>query len=107
MGKGKAGKTKIIQPGNEAGIDYKVDGDTPECTSGEKKKMGCATCYCSNEGQWLCTGLCPKGKELLYIVINVNYKYKTRLWWGGNGQRKYERSIFVICLIYTEIYIII
>ena len=21
--------------------------------------MGCTTCFCSNTGQWLCTGLCP------------------------------------------------
>ena len=34
---------------------------TPECTSGEKRKIGCATCSCSNEGQWLCTGLCHPG----------------------------------------------
>ena len=32
-----------------------------ECTSEEKRKMGCATCACSDYGQWLCAGLCPPG----------------------------------------------
>ena len=35
--------------------------DAPECILGEKKGKGCASCTCSDFGQWLCTGYCPPG----------------------------------------------
>ena len=57
---------------------------TPECTYGEKRKIGCATCSCSKEGKWLCTGLCSKGMQttIQKIVndtgINLSIVYVTR-----------------------------
>ena len=51
--------------------DYSVDSgkgsysskEETECSSGEEKKMGCATCSCSDMGKWLCTGACDPGIE--------------------------------------------
>ena len=44
-----------------------------ECLSGEKKKMGCASCFCSDFGKWLCTGRCNPGIE----QKNLNIHNKT------------------------------
>ena len=51
--------------------DYSVDSgkgsystkEEKECSSGQEKKMGCATCSCSDMGKWLCTGGCDPGIE--------------------------------------------
>ena len=46
----------------------------------KKKGQGCSACFCSDNGQWLCTGFCPSGSGMLRIIqrsryIAKNHKY--------------------------------
>ena len=56
---------KMPNPGqNPLCKDYVPAPAPTGCTSGETKGEGCATCTCSDDGRWLCTGFCPPGVYL-------------------------------------------